>query len=262
MSILQEIYLYKLNFVNKQKSITSQKEIQSKIDDSKFNASFYEKLINENDKISIIGELKKASPSLGKFVKSEVDLVEIANIYEQNKISCLSILTDEKYFNGNIKDLIKIRNNTKLPILRKDFIVDEYQIYESKLVGSDCILLILAMIDQKKVNRFTAIAKEIGLDVIIEAHNDKELERAISMDSEIIGINNRNLNNFVTDLQTTINLSKKIKNKNSLIISESGYSSKTEITKIHELTGITNFLVGEFLMKSKNLASEISKLLN
>ena len=98
--------------------------------------------------------------------------------------------------------------------------------------------------------------------MIIEAHNDKELERAISMDSEIIGINNRNLNNFVTDLQTTINLSKKIKNKNSLIISESGYSSKTEITKIHELTGITNFLVGEFLMKSKNLASEISKLLN
>ena len=91
MSILQEIYQYKLNFVNKQKSITSQKEIQSKIDDTKFTASFYKKLINENDKISIIGELKKASPSLGKFVKSEVDLMEIANIYEQNKISCLSI---------------------------------------------------------------------------------------------------------------------------------------------------------------------------
>ena len=140
MSILKEIYDYKLNFVSKQKKILPQKEIEKeiKIDDNNKN-SFYKKLKIENNKISIIGEIKKASPSLGIFVNDTIDIIKIAKTYEENNISCLSVLTDEKYFHGSINDFKQIREEIKIPILRKEFIVDEYQIYESKLIGADCI---------------------------------------------------------------------------------------------------------------------------
>ena len=127
----------------------------------------------------------------GENEPKKIDLSKIAKTYEECGISCLSILTDEKYFKGSIKDLIKIRKASKLPILRKDFIVDEYQVYESKLVGADCILIILSMLDQQKAIELEEIAQSIGLDVIIEIHNKDELERSIRMQSELIGINRK-----------------------------------------------------------------------
>tara|TARA_B100000401_G_C52813386_1_gene725230 strand:- start:4126 stop:4917 length:792 start_codon:yes stop_codon:yes gene_type:complete len=262
MSILKEIYKYKLAYVSEQKKDISKKKIQDKI---KINSlkkfSFYKKLKSENKRISIIGELKRASPSLGNFVKQNINLVEIAKIYEENQISCLSVLTDEKYFKGSIDDLVNIRNNSLIPILRKDFIVDEYQIYESKLCGADCILIILSMLNQTDAERFTEIANELEIDTIIEVHNIEEFERAQLINSKIIGINNRNLNNFKTDLKTTIQLSKKIFNDDKLLISESGFHSKEDIDKIFNQTGINNFLIGEYLMKSENLAVHIKELL-
>jgi indole-3-glycerol phosphate synthase len=263
MSILNEIYEYKIEFVEKQKKLHTQNDIIDKINNlPSHNFSFSKKLKNEKSRTSIIGEIKRASPSLGNFVNKERNLSNIAKTYEECGISCLSILTDEKYFKGSVTDLTDIRKISKLPILRKDFIVDEYQIYESKLVGANCILIILAMIDQKKADELEAIAQNIGLDVIIEIHNKEELQRAANMKSELIGINNRNLNNFETRLETTIELSNYIGNLNKIFISESGFHSHSNVNKIISLTGINNFLIGEYLMKSGQLESDIANILN
>lgn len=263
MSILKEIYQYKIFFVQKQKKITSQANLIKKIQfNDNDNLRFHKVLKNQNDRVSIIGEIKKASPSLGQFIEDKINLVELAKTYEENNISCLSVLTDEKYFKGCINDLISIKNNTTIPILRKDFIVDEYQIYESKLCGADCILIILSMIDQDTATRFADIAKELGMDSLIEVHNTDELQIAKSLNSNMIGINNRNLNNFVTDLNTTIKLSKYIDDSEKVLISESGFQSKEDINIIKNNSGINNFLIGEFLMKSDNLPFHIKELLN
>ena len=263
MSILNEIYEYKIDFVEKQKKRHTLKEIRNAIKNiHPSNFKFSKKLKNEMSRTSIIGELKRASPSLGNFVNEEINLSNIAKTYEECGVSCLSILTDEKYFKGSIEDLIEIRKISSLPILRKDFIVDEYQVYESRLVGANCILIILAMIDQKKAIELEAIAQNIGLDVIIEIHNKEELERAINMKSELIGINNRNLNNFETRLETTIEISNYIANINKIFISESGFHDHRNVNKIMSLTGINNFLIGEHLMKSKQLATDIANILN
>ena len=171
-------------------------------------------------------------------------------------------MTDEKYFNGKIDDLIEIRKEVQLPILRKDFIVDDYQIYESKLIGADCILIILSMLSQDDADRFANLASELKMDSIIEVHDYDELQRAKTMNSNMIGINNRNLNNFVTNLDTSINLSQHLGNCDKLIISESGFHSKSDISKIYTSTGISNYLIGEFLMKSDNLPNHIAELLN
>lgn len=263
MSILKDIYKYKIDYVEKQKKIYNQIDIVNKIKNiSSQNFIFSEKLKNEISKTSIIGELKRASPSLGNFVNEKIDLSKIAKTYEECGISCLSILTDEKYFKGSIKDLIKIRKASKLPILRKDFIVDEYQVYESKLVGADCILIILSMLDQQKAIELEEIAQSIGLDVIIEIHNKDELERSIRMQSELIGINNRNLNNFETKIETTIELKDYISDLNKIFISESGFHSHKDVDRIVSSTGINNFLIGEYLMKSEQLSTDIKKILN
>tara|TARA_B100000902_G_scaffold399576_1_gene471140 strand:+ start:3306 stop:4097 length:792 start_codon:yes stop_codon:yes gene_type:complete len=263
MSILNEIYEYKINFVEKQKKLLTLSDILDKIKNlPSHNFTFSKKLKIETSRTSIIGELKRASPSLGDFVSKEVNLTNIAKIYEECGVSCLSILTDEKYFKGKIEDLIEIRKISTLPILRKDFIVDEYQVYESKLFGANCILIILAMLDQKKADKLEAIAQNIGLDVLIEIHNKEELERAIKMKSELIGINNRNLNNFETKIETTIELSNYISDLNKVFISESGFHSQSNVNKIISLTGINNFLIGEYLMKSEQLATDISNILN
>ena len=263
MSILNEIYEYKIEFVERQKKLHPQSDILNKIKNiSSPNFIFYKKLKDESTRTSIIGELKRASPSLGNFISKKVNLSDIARIYEECGISCLSILTDEKYFKGSIEDLVGIRETSSLPILRKDFIVDEYQIYESKLIGADCILIILAMLDQKKADELEAIARSIGLDVIIEIHNKDELERAFVMQSELVGINNRNLKNFETRIETTIELSSYIRNMNKIFISESGFHSLSNVNKITSLTGINNFLIGEYLMKSEQLATDIRNILN
>jgi len=263
MSILKEIYEYKIDFVNKQKKLHTQSDILNKLKNiTSYDFCFSKKLKDEMSQTSIIGELKRASPSLGNIINKEINLSNIATTYEECGVSCLSILTDEKYFKGSVEDLTEIRKISTLPILRKDFIVDEYQIYESKLVGANCILIILSMLDQKKADKLEAIAKSMGLDVIIEIHNKEELERAVNMESELIGINNRNLNNFETSIETTIELSNYIGNLNKIFISESGFHSRDNVNKIIALTGINNFLIGEYLMKSEQLETDIQNILN
>ena len=263
MSILQEIKKYKLDFVKNQKNKISQLDIINKCQNIEIESNYFsKKLIGEsNNQISIIGELKRSSPSAGSIVDKDSSLVEIAKQYEENGISCISILTDQKYFNGSNDDLVEVKKYVSLPILRKDFIVDEYQIYESKLIGANCILLILSILDEKKANIFEKISFELGLDVLIEVHNEDEMKRAESMRSPLIGINNRNLNDFSVDIDNSIRISK-LANKDKIIIAESGISTREEIDHIKNNSHIDTFLIGESLMKSSNLSKNVMNLIN
>tara|TARA_B100000686_G_scaffold349971_1_gene444648 strand:- start:386 stop:1180 length:795 start_codon:yes stop_codon:yes gene_type:complete len=263
MSILQEIKEYKLDFVKNQKNNISQSEIinNCKNISSKEKNIFTKKLLIENNsRISIIGELKRSSPSAGNIVDQSINLIEIAKEYEEGGVSCISILTDEKYFNGSNHDLIDVKKHISLPILRKDFIVDEYQIYESKMIGANCILLILSILDDKKARLFEEISNEIGLDVLIEVHNEDEMQRAESMKSPLIGINNRNLNDFSVDLNNSIRICKSVKS-DRVIIAESGINTRTDIDHIRNNSSISTFLVGESLMKSSNVTKNVMNLI-
>ena len=264
MSILKEICEYKKHFVKNQKKIKSNVEIIEEC--SKLTSviahTFQDKLIKGKDrKISIIGELKRSSPSAGRIIEKEINLVDMAKTYQKNGICCLSVLTDEKYFNGSNKDLIEIRNNVDIPILRKDFIIDEYQIYESKIIGADCILLILSALDNEQALLFENIALNIGLDVLIETHDESEIERALLMNSKLIGINNRNLNNFTVNIENSINLSKGISSE-KVLVAESGISNRSDIDSIMLNSTIETFLIGESLMRSSDLGSDIKNLIN
>ena len=264
MSILQEIKKYKLDFVKSQKNIISQSEIidRCKNINSDEKNIFSKKLLSKNNsQISIIGELKRSSPSSGKIIDKSIDLIEIGKEYEKNGITCISILTDEKYFNGSNYDLIDAKKHVSIPILRKDFIVDEYQIYESLMIGANCILLILSILNDKEAHLYERISLELGLDVLIETHNEEEMNRAEKMKSPLIGINNRNLNDFSVDIYNSIRLSKSAKD-DKIIISESGINTRTDIDYIRKNSCISTFLVGESLMKSSNLSESIMNLIN
>ena len=253
MTILKEINDYKLEFVKRKAREKPIEELKSslKIDKSK-NFLFSSKLFQDQDHTSFIGEIKRASPSAGKIIEDDSDILDIVKKYEINSVSCLSILTDEKYFHGSNEDLINIKKNTNLPILRKEFIVDEYQIYESKYIGADCILIIMALLDFDTATKFENLAHELGLDVLIEVHNKQELDCALRMKSRLIGINNRNLNDFSVDIKNCIKLSN-IDNSNKLFVAESGISNVDDISLIESESKINTFLIGEALINSDEL---------
>ncbi|MCL5673333.1 MAG: indole-3-glycerol phosphate synthase TrpC [Deltaproteobacteria bacterium] len=207
---------------------------------------------------SIIAELKKASPSKGVFIhdyKPEI----LARKYENAGASALSVLTDKKFFMGDTKDIIKVRNAVKLPILRKDFIIDEIQIFESKIIGADAILLILKAISKENYLNFLSLAKDLSLDVLVEVSDEYELDTALMSGAEIIGINNRDLTTFKTDLSKTINLAKKIA-PGKIVVAESGIQKRQDIEMlIHR--GINSFLIGEALVASEDVEMKIKDFL-
>ena len=261
MSVLKEIYEYKKKFVKQQKILNGLDKV---IDlSNKYNPiGFINKISTDILKkdISIIGELKKASPSAGIIFNNDNQYTKIANIYEDNGISCLSILTDEKYFKGSNNDFLQIRSNIKIPIIRKDFIVDRYQIYESKMLGADCILIILSMLSKEEAKELEEEAISIGLDVLIETHDKEEMNTAINMKSNLIGVNNRNLNDFSVDINNSISLTAEpVKDK--IYVCESGIKTKEDINFIKNNSIIKTFLIGESLMRSDPLEEQIRTLL-
>ncbi|MDC0498859.1 indole-3-glycerol phosphate synthase TrpC [Alphaproteobacteria bacterium] len=207
----------------------------------------------------IIGEIKKASPSAGEIIHNYEPL-EIAKIYEKAGVKALSVLTEKNYFKGEIDHLSYIKQNTNIPILRKDFIIDEYQIYESKVYQADVILLIVSILSDDKLKRFLKIANELNLDCIIETHDENEINRALKLNYPILGINNRNLKNLKTDLNNSVNLFTSI-SKDYTVIAESGIKSSNDISMYNDL-GIFNFLIGEAILRSKDHSNFIKKLLN
>ncbi len=198
--------------------------------------------------ISIIGEFKKASPSLGT-IDSKIDLMDRIEEYNAS-VDAISCLTEEDHFNGNIGYLKTIRSRSSLPILRKDFMIDEYQFYEAKAIGADAILLITAILDDEQMKAFYELSKELKLGVLVETHDENEIERALKIDPRIIGVNNRDLNDFSIDIKNTGRLKQYIPN-DKLCIAESGIMDDTDVRYLKEV-GVDGFLIGRAFMESKD----------
>ena len=245
MNILDQIVAKTKFKLKEKKQGLSIEELISKLDFQNFKESNFKKSL-ENKTQAIIAEIKKASPSAG-IISKNFDPILKAKEYESFGVSALSILTEEDYFLGNIQYLKDIRANTSLPILRKDFIVDDYQIYESKLIGADCILLIASILNDEELKIFSETAEKLKLDYIIEVHNEEELHRIENFSSAIIGVNNRNLKTFEVDINNSIKL-KKIFKEDNIFISESGIKSKKDIEQLQQ-HNINVFLIGESMMK-------------
>ncbi len=260
INILKKICEDKSRELEETKKRCSFKTLEKLISPKLEKRNFKEKLISsqKNKKNFIIGEVKKQSPSAGEII---VDYIpeDIAIMYERSGIGALSILTESKYFLGNIDHLSLVKKKTNLPILRKDFIIDRYQILESKIYQADCILLILSVLSDEQVIDFISFANELKLDCIIEIHDEEELKRAIKIDYPVIGINNRNLKSLDINLDNTIKLNKNLTN-DYILIAESGIKTSDDIKKFNS-TGIFNFLIGESLLKSKNKEKKIGELL-
>lgn len=212
----------------------------------------------KKEELSIIGEVKKASPSKG-IIKEDFNPLEIAEKYNKS-VDAISVLTEEDYFLGKKEYLKKISQNVEIPIICKDFIIEEGQIYEAKLLGASGILLIVAILTNKQLSHFINIADNLELDCLVEVHTLEELNRALEVDARIIGINNRNLKTFDTDINTTLNLRKYIPS-NKIVVSESGITSKEDIRKLKKV-GIDGILVGESFMKSKDIIAFGKELKN
>ena len=210
------------------------------------------------EETAIIAEIKKASPSKG-LIREDFEPKKIAEDYEANGASCLSVLTDEPFFQGKLEYLDMVRNTCSLPILRKDFMIDPYQIYETKASGGDCILLIVAALDSAQLKDFSQLAKELDLDVLIEVHSDEELNKALTIDPKLVGINNRDLTTFEVDKNLALKLAKEI-SKDVIVVSESGISSKEDILSSKE-HGIHTFLIGESFMREPSPGKALKDIL-
>lgn len=206
---------------------------------------------------AVIAEVKKGSPSKG-VIREDFDPVAIAEVYQANGATCLSVLTDEHFFMGHLLYLGKIREIVDLPLLRKDFICDPYQIYEARVAGADAVLLIAAMLDAVQLAEYNALAMELGLDVLLEVHDESELELALATGCELIGINNRNLQTFETDLATTERLLPRIP-AGHFVVAESGIASRADVLRLHQ-AGARGFLVGESLMREDNIGVKLREL--
>ncbi len=214
--------------------------------------------IKKPGEISLIAEIKKASPSAG-ILKKNLDVKKMAKIFQKASVQAISVLTERKFFLGSPQDLKKVRESVSLPLLRKDFIIDEFQIFESKILGADCILLIAAILRKKKLEKFLKLTRYLGLQTLIEVHQLKELENALDVGAEIIGINNRNLKNLKIEFATTELLARLIPHRVTKV-AESGISSYREVNKLKDL-GVDAVLMGEVIIKSDNPELKIKELL-
>ncbi|MBA2494607.1 MAG: indole-3-glycerol phosphate synthase TrpC [Acidobacteria bacterium] len=214
----------------------------------------------QKNQINIIAEIKRASPSKG-VINDKINVADVARNYENGGACAISVLTEEDRFKGSLEDLKTIRESVNLPILRKDFIFDEFQIYEAADAGADVILLIAAMLDDENLANLYRLTEEVlELDILVEVHNLEELERAKSINAKIIGINNRDLHSFKVTLDVSRKLIKYVP-KNALIIAESGLRTKEDLLELRDL-GFRGFLIGETLMRSKNIETSLKDLIN
>jgi indole-3-glycerol phosphate synthase len=212
---------------------------------------FFQTLLENANIYKVIGEIKKASPSAG-LIKENFDPISLAKEYVSSGIGNLSVLTEEDYFLGQYEYISQIKETLDIKILQKDFIIDEWQIYHAKSIGADCILLISEALTKAEINLFIKIAKEQGLDVLLEFHNDNEITKIADVELDVIGINNRNLHTLKTDINHCLHIRDKYSDQLSRfnIVAESGFSKKSEL-EMYKVNGIDLFLIGEGLLKNK-----------
>ena len=261
--ILDKILLTKKNEIEESKIILTLDDLKSIISKTTQPRNFIEAIQKKHQKkhSAVIAEIKKASPSKG-VIRSNFDPIAIAKSYEIAGATCLSILTDKDYFMGDPKFLMQVKSETNLPILRKDFIIDPYQIYESRALGADCILLIVAALEYEKMKELEEIAHSLNMAVLVEAHNQEELNLALKLDTPLIGINNRNLKTFEVSLETSVRLVQHIHNdKNRIPITESGIFSLKDVELMNH-NNIFTFLVGEAFMRDDDPGKSLEKLFN
>ena len=220
---------------------------------------FYNALATKtnNRQSAVIAEIKKASPSKGVLCEN-FDPIEIAKSYENGGASCLSVLTDRDFFQGEPQNLIKARATVSIPVIRKDFIIHPYQVYESRAMGADCILLIVSCLNDEKLKTLSDLAISLTMDVLVEVHDLSELKRALKLELPMIGINNRNLRSFDVDLQTTIDLLEEI-GDDKLVITESGIKSRNDVALMHK-HNVYGFLVGEAFMRQSDPGKQLKEL--
>jgi indole-3-glycerol phosphate synthase len=255
-SILQKIAEHKLAEVSRSKK---NNPLQSLVTKQPAKGRDFVGALKNSSSPAIIAEIKKASPSKG-LIREDFNVAEIAAAYALNGAKCLSVLTDIEFFQGHPDYIALAKSHCDLPVLRKDFIIDPYQIHESVALDADCILLIVAMLDDAQLIDFCQLAQELKLAVLVESHTREELDRAIKLPTPLMGINNRSLHTFKTDMQLSIQLKPYVP-EDKIIITESGINTRADI-KLMQSQGINTFLIGESLMRSKNIGGALKGLLS
>ncbi len=253
--ILGEILEYKKVFVEKCKKKLPLKELEHLAQESEDRRDFAGALSPKG--CALIAEIKTASPSKG-IIRDDVNIEDVARIYSENGAACISVLTDEKYFMGALERLTKVRKAVKLPLLRKDFIIDVYQIYEARYAGADAVLLIAACLENTVLAEFIEVGAMLDIDCLLEVHNEEEMNRAGNLDCKLIGINNRNLKTFETDISVTGMLARYAP-EGSILVSESGIFHAADVKTVYKM-GADAFLVGEALMREKDIAKKVAEL--
>tara|TARA_B100000745_G_C20046188_1_gene356712 strand:+ start:58 stop:849 length:792 start_codon:yes stop_codon:yes gene_type:complete len=260
-NVLEKIIKKKINRIDLLKKSVSLKTLNEKINENKSFINFKDKIQNNinNDKISLIAEIKKASPSAGMIIEN-YNPIEIAKIYNKNKATCLSILTEEDFFLGNLSDVSKVKEKINLPVLCKDFFIDKFQVHLAKSHGADAILIIIAGVSDELANELYEEALKLKMSIIVEVHTVDEAKKALNFKEALIGINNRNLKTLKTDINTTYDIHDILINHNGPLISESGIKTKQELLDLKDKTKIKTFLIGESLLKNLDNNSIFSVL--
>ncbi len=257
--ILRRILKRKAEEIHERAGRLSQRDLLARLDDAPATRGFIDAIqtrLTEN-RVAVIAEIKKASPSKG-VIRDDFDPAQIALSYERAAAACLSVLTDSDFFQGKDDDLKRAHCACSLPILRKDFIIDRYQIYEARSLGADCILLIAAALDDVALIAFSALADALGMDVLLEVHNAAELQRALRTKVRLIGINNRNLHTFETSLDTTLLLRSQVPD-DRIVVTESGISSIEDIARLRK-ADVHAFLIGETFMRTEDPGAALRRL--
>ncbi|MDB2526996.1 indole-3-glycerol-phosphate synthase [Candidatus Pelagibacter bacterium] len=250
-NILEKIIKKKIERIDLLKKSISLKSLDEKINQNRLFINFKDKIQKniDNNKISLIAEIKKASPSAGIIIE-DYDPIEIAKIYYNNKATCLSILTEENFFLGNLIHVSKVKEKINLPVLCKDFFIDKFQVHLAKSYGADAILIIIAGVSDELANDLYEEALKLNMSIIVEVHTVEEAKKALNFKEALIGINNRNLKTLKTDINTTYDIHDILINHSGPLISESGIKTKEELLALKDKTNIKTFLIGESLLKN------------
>jgi indole-3-glycerol phosphate synthase len=218
----------------------------------------FAKALAARSPMALIAEVKRASPSAG-VIRGDVDPVALAVSYERFGVACVSVLTDQKFFHGSLGDLVKVRQAVSIPILRKDFLIDRYQVLEARAAGADCVLLIAECLDHCRLRELYFYASELGMDALVEIYDAENLDRVLELEPALVGINNRNLRSFETDLEQTLRLAPRVVPP-AILVSESGIRTGEDVSRL-QAAGVRAILVGETLMRADDLGATIAELL-